>query len=136
MTHPHRLKLGELGEQDRFLVGGLEFGLPVLAGLAPIHYTSEAVGDELVAIANAEHRHTQFEEAGVKVVGIFGVDRSRSAGENHRRRVEGRRLGGSRIPRNDLGKDVSLPNSARNQLSILGTEIDDQDSIELSIVWD
>ncbi len=72
VAHPHRLVGRLVGEQhssDRRELGLAVFG-DIVAGNAAL----ETVGDELMPVANAEHRDPQLEDARIDLVRIIGID--------------------------------------------------------------
>ncbi len=128
MAHPHVLGEGEVGEEHR-LARGLHLGLAVL-GLAGVdHRPAGEVGEELMAVADAEDGNPGLDDAGIDPVGVGGVHRGRSPGEDEPGGTPGPHLGGGDVTSHDLRVDVGLPHPAGDQLGVLGPEVDDQDRL-------
>ena len=64
--------------------------------------------------------------AGVDLRRARRVHAGRAAGQDDRGRVLGQHLGDRHVVRHDLGVDVGLADPARDQLGVLGAEVDDE----------
>ena len=61
----------------------------------------------------------------------LGVHAGRTAGQDDRLRVAREHLGDGHRVRHDLGVDPRLPHAPRDQLGVLGPEVDDEDQVVL-----
>ena len=77
-------------------------------------------------VAQPEHGDPQLENDGVDAIGVPGVYRRRSPGEDEARRPPLADLGHRDIPGNDLGMDVCLSDPTCDQLGVLGPEVEHQ----------
>jgi hypothetical protein len=101
----------------------------ILPPSCPDDGSTGQVGDELHPVADAEHRDAEFEQRGVGRGDILTVHRAWSAGEDDTFRVPladpfdvvGRRM--------DFRVHMGFPHPARNQLRVLGPEVDDENSV-------
>ena len=82
---------------------------------------------DLEAVANAECRDPELEDAVVKLRGSLGVDRGRSAREHDAEGLFRLHLCGSDRVRHEFGVDPGLAHTPGDQLRVLRTEIDDED---------
>ena len=128
VTHPHFLTLGKVLEQNRAR-GCDEFGLAVfgLTGVGDV--AVESGSHELMAIANPEHGYPEAENRRIDAIGVFGIDRSRSARENDSGRFQRRDRVCAHVARDDRRVDVRLPDPAGDQLGVLGAEVDDENGL-------
>ncbi len=102
-------------------------GRAVLAAPGLGDLAAEGGGHDLEAVADAEHRHAELEDALVELRCAVVVDARRASGEHDARRVLGGHLGRRHCVRHDLGVDVRLANAAGDQLCVLRAEVDDED---------
>ena len=87
----------------------------------------------LHAIADAEHRHTEREYIR-RCVGRARVGHGLGAARQDdaaRAECSDRRL--ARIPGHDLAIDAELAHTARDQLRVLRTKIEDQDAVRVDV---
>ncbi len=87
---------------------------------------TEGPGHGLEAVAHAEHRHPGLEQRGVEGGRTLLVDRRRATGQDHRGGVLREHLGHGHRVRHDLAEAAGLPHPARDQLRVLGAEVDDE----------
>jgi hypothetical protein len=90
---------------------------------------AELFGHELLAVADAEHRHAGLEQGVVRARAVGGGDGSRAAGEDDAARPQpGQRfLGGAE--RRDLAIHTGFAHAPGDELGHLRPEIDDQDGV-------
>ena len=93
------------------------------------HLAAEVMHDEVQPIADAQHRHAQFEQFRVGGGRVGIVDRRRPAGEDEAERLERLNLGDGRRAGQHDGEDVLLADAPRDQLRVLRTEIEDDDCL-------
>ncbi len=129
VRHPHGLAGGLAGE-DGALGGRGELGLAVLGDAALGHPAAEGVGEELLAVADPQHRDAELEDVRVEAGGALGVHALGSAREDDRAgRAVADLAGGDRVG-HDLGVDVGLAHATGDELRVLGAEVDDEHGVE------
>ena len=116
-----------LGRLD---VGAAEFG----GAVAALDVAAQHLHHDLLAVADAQHRHAQLEDycwrAGRSVVD----DRSRTTGQDHRLRGEVVQEGiRHQVERMDFAIDVQFTQAPRDQLRHLGAEVDDEEAVVLGL---
>src|SRR5699024_9765715 len=99
---------------------------PVLTAAGPGDLAAEHAGHGLEAVADAEDREPQVEHGRVEAWGIVGVDARGAPGQNQRDRVLGADLLDGRGVRDALRVDPRLPDASRDELRVLGAEVDDE----------
>ena len=104
---------------------------PVLALAGLLHGTAECLRHGLEAVADAEHRDASLEQLRVHRRRTLLVDRRRPPGEDDGGGATRKDLVGVEPGADDLGIDVGLAHAARDQLRVLGAEIDDEDELVL-----
>ena len=90
VAHPDRQAIGQPLEErvgDACAAGALDHGMAVLVRSTLRHLAAELVGQELHAVADAQHRHPALEDIRGRLGGIVIVDAGGAAGED-----EGARL--------------------------------------------
>ena len=125
VAHPGRLFFGLAVEQDARVAHG-DVGRSVLALAGVRDLAAEGRRHHLEAVADAEHRHAEFEDLAVELRSTLFVDARGSAGEHDSRRALRDHLGRSDRVRNDLGVDARLAHTSCDQLRVLGAEVDDE----------
>ncbi len=94
---------------------------------------AELLGDRLHAVADAEDRQTELEQA-LGNLGLFGLQRRfRPAGEDEPARAESTNLLEIGVPGIDLGIDPGFAHATRDQLRVLRAEIQDEDFIFVNV---
>ena len=129
VAHPHVVSIWNIRVQHRRVGGAGEVGTPVLAAHAATDGATQLLGDQLGAVADAEDRHAEVVDRRIELRRALHVDALRAAGQDDRCRVFGGHLGGVQAVRDDLGVDAQLAHPARDQLRVLGAEIDDEDGL-------
>jgi hypothetical protein len=136
VAHPD-LALGALVQalEERVPVGlELEQRAAVLVVLGALDQATELVSQQLQAVADAEDRHVDLEHLGIDPGRVLGQDARGSAGQDQPGRGPRAHLVGGQGGRMDLAVDVLLANSPGDQLGVLGTEIEDQDAVEVRVL--
>ena len=105
----------------------------VLADAGVRHLAAEPLGHQLEAVAHAEHRRTGREQAAVDAGRTLLVDRRRPAGQHDRLGVARQHLLDRHGVRHDLGVDPRLAHPPRDQLRVLGPEVDDEDQVVVGV---
>jgi len=103
--------------------------MAVLAMVALGGFTAEQVAEKLDAVANAEHRHAQLENPAVRNRRLLREDRARATGEDDAHHAIGLQLLGLRRVVVDLRVHLAFANTTRDNLRVLGTEIEDGDGL-------
>ena len=124
MTHPHRLRLGQIRMQ--FTANDFQFGSAVLTGAGARDGTAERLRHRLKSVADTEHRHAQVEQRRIQLWRALGVHTGGATGEHYRLRVTGFDLVDRRGVRNHFGVHPGLAHPAGDQLGILCAEVDHQ----------
>src|SRR5690606_13079228 len=86
----------------------------------------QGASHHLEAVADAEGRHAEVEDAGVQRRRTVLVDGRGPAGEDERDRVLGCDLGGRDRVRHDLAVHARLSYAACDELRVLRAEVDDE----------
>ena len=97
---------------------------PELGDAGALDFAAELLRHQLHAVADAERRHAELEDARVDARRPVGVHGRRPAAEDDRVRVaRADRLGRDRVP-HELGIDAALAHAARDQLRVLAAEVE------------
>ena len=126
VAHPHVLLGGLAAEQHAAVARERGIRRPVLAQSGVGDLAAERLRHHLEAVADAERRHAEVEDARVERRGALLVHRRRAAREDDAHRVLRRDLGGGCRVRDDLAVDARLAHAARDQLRVLRAEVDDE----------
>ncbi len=111
----------------RFGAGEAVGGGAVFAPVRLFHSPSELVGQELHAVADTQDRYAQFEDGLRGAIGLFFINRIRSAGEDDADRIEFADESFGNVVGVELAIDLLLAYAAGDQLRVLRPEIEDQD---------
>jgi hypothetical protein len=95
--------------------------------------TTELLRHRLHAVANAEHRHAELEHRLRRRRPLRVGDRLRTAGENDALGAEVTNFGIGDVPRQDLAVNAAFAHAASDQLSVLRTEIENQNAMRMNI---
>jgi hypothetical protein len=127
VTHPHR----HLARQavDERLVGldDRQLGPPELPRPGRLHLTAQELRTELHAVADAQDRNAQVEDARVALGRVRLVNATRAAAENDPLGLELAEFFDRRVRAHQLGEDALLPHPAGDELNVLRPEIEDRD---------
>ena len=83
VAHPHLRSYGDVLEQRIGCVDLGQMGAAVFARGRRLDAASGGVGDELGAVADAEHRQLAAQTRKLRAESFFIIDRERRAGEDH-----------------------------------------------------
>ena len=89
--------------------------------------SSERGREELVTIADPEHRHTELEDAGVDVGSGGLVHAAWPPGQDDARVLP--QLGGLHLMAVHVRRKAELPKAPRDEMTVLAAEIDDRKSL-------
>ena len=126
MAHPHFDGLSETGKQVLIVIN-VKPGQAVLPTLGPADHPAEKMADDLKSVADAENRNAHVEKGLVRQWRARRVYAGRSAGKDQpfgAHLMEG--FIGDGV-RHDFAIHMMFADSARDQLGILGAEIEDED---------
>ena len=127
VAHPHGEPFREVAEQRGILRCDGQLRRTVFAAVIAVHLAAERRGHGLEAVADAEDGHAGIEQSPVYVRCAVRVHAGRPARKDHRRRVFREQRGERRGARDDLRVHVGLADPARDQLRVLGAEVDHHD---------
>jgi hypothetical protein len=127
VRHPH------FGDRIEHCTFHCRFDLcrTVLALCRRVHLAAEGVGESLHAVADAEDGQTRVEDEFLDVGSVLLVHRFWSAGEDESFGLYREDFLHGRVPREQLAIDLRLAHTPRDDLRILGTEIEDGDRIHI-----
>src|SRR5216684_2058300 len=94
-----------------------------------VDFATKVVGDQLHAVADAEHGNPRPQRLRVDLRSAGLVDARWTAPEDQSGRVARLQLGPRRRPGHELAVHVRLAHAARDQLAELGAEIEDEDGL-------
>ena len=126
VAHPHGLLHGRVVEQGA-LGHALELGRAILAHLRVEDPAAQGHGRDLVAVAEAKHGDAHLVDGRVDARGVLGVHARGTAGEDDGAGVLRSDLGCRGVARHDLRVDVQVADAARDELAVLGAEVEDDD---------
>ena len=131
VAHPHRslLALPEPVEQPPARHG--DVGATVFPARRGRHPPSRQLREDLHAIAEAQDRRAQVEERSVGGGDVFSVHGVRPAREDYPAGIPVTNPSHGAGRGMDLTIDVRLAHPPRDELGVLGAEVDDQDSVVL-----
>src|SRR5262249_35456194 len=99
-----------------------------LAAGGRLHLAAEDVAGQLHAVTDAQDRDAQVENSRVAARGAGFVDALGAAGKDQAARLQFGDAGGGQVVADDLAEDVLLAHPARDQLTVLRAEVEDQDA--------
>ncbi len=124
VAHPDGLPFGQAVEERSALC--MQRRLAELGDAGPIDAPAEILGHELHAVADAEDRHAEVEQARIDPGRALRVDGGRPAREDERARVAAPYLLGGDPVRDELRVHTTLAHASRDQLRVLAAEVDDE----------
>ena len=128
MAHPHGLGVRR-AVQDPACALARDGGGTILALLGVADLAAELDGHDLLPVAEAEDRNAEGEDLLVHVGGVVRVHGGRTAREDDGGgRHAGDLLRGD-VARHDFRIDVKVAHAARDELAVLGAEVEDCDKL-------
>ena len=94
---------------------------------------TELLRHGLHAVADAEHRHAGLEHRRGRARRLGVGHRLGAAGEDDAARAERADVGVAHVPGVDLAVDARLAHAARDELRVLGAEVEDQDPVGVDV---
>ena len=128
MAHPHGIAAAlfpDAGKQ-RALLDDADLGAAEFAMMAALHRAAQLRGQQLLAIADGEHRHSRVENALRRARRAVLGDGAGAAGEDHRLGADFGEGALGALEGRDLAIDARLAHAPRDELRHLRAEIDDQ----------
>ena len=101
----------------------------VLTCLRVPDHATEVDGHDLLTVAEPEYGNAQLEHARIDIRRIIRVDARRTTRQDERRGVLGGQLGCWDIAGDDLGIDAQVAHPARDELAVLGPEIQHENGL-------
>ncbi len=101
----------------------------VLALVGGAHFAAQLVHHELQAVADAQHRQSEVQDALVRWRRIGVVDGRRPAGQHDAGRMIAFDFVEGRVAGKDDGEDVLFADAARDELRILRAKVEDDDRL-------
>jgi hypothetical protein len=129
VRHPAGLLQREPGEQPP-RIADAELGAPVLPDVGGLHPAPELPGDELHAVADAEHRDPELEQLGIEPGRALGVHRRGAAGQDEPLRPAPADLVDPDVVGQQLGEHAALAHPAGDELRVLAAEVQDHDLVQ------
>ena len=109
-------------------------GDAILALVGTIHFSAQGMSENLHAITNAKHGHIEIEDPLVGHGRTLGVNRCGAAAENNAGRIVFLNLINRCVVRKDEAEHIRLTHTARDELTILRAEVEDDDGLVLGFV--
>jgi hypothetical protein len=131
LQHAVTFRRGEVAnafEQAR-MIARAHLGVTEFAQVTIVDLAAKLLGHRLHAVADAEHRHAEFEHCLRHARRIGLRDRARTAREDHALRREVANEGRIDVVRMDLRVHVRLADATCNQLGDLRTKVENQDLV-------
>ncbi len=115
------------------MTAGAHLGVAVLVVIGVLYLAAQLRRHGLHAVTDTEYRYSQLEYhlGGTRCLGGGGA--FRTAGENHPIGIEGADIGLFHVVGVQLAVDSGLAHAAGDKLGVLGTEIEDQDTLGVDI---
>ncbi len=128
VAHPDfcRVIAREAVKQIGVVIDG-QFGGTVFPAIGARRLASKCHIDQTHAVADAKERHRQLKQPPLDSRRVFLVDARRAAGENNPFEMQRANFFERDVERMDLAVNLGLPDAPRDQLSILGSEIENED---------
>ena len=89
--------------------------------------SAERLNHELQPVTDAEDRNAEFEDGRIALRRVFGINTRRAAGQDDALRALRPDGFGRRVERHDPAVHPAFTNPPRDQLTVLGAEIEDDD---------
>ena len=134
MTHPdHVFALAIEPPEEGVIPLDLQMGASVFAIFRRLHLSAQSQDQQLKPVADAEDGNAQFEDSGVDIRGTLLEYARGPAGEHDPSRIKILQRIQGHIAGVNLAIDMEFTNPPRNQLRILRTEVQNQDTALIGI---
>jgi len=107
----------------------LDQGMTVFPPIGPFHGPSQLPGHELHSVADTQDGDAQAKEAGIGKRGVQIVNPGGSSRKENPLGPKGADLFQRQVEGMNLAIDVTLPHPPGNELGVLGTEVEDEDTV-------
>ncbi len=128
VTGPHALMLRRRREERRF-GGDVDLRASILPFRRRFHLAVEEVSGELHAVADAEDGDAELEDFSLAIRRGLGINGLGTTGEDDGARRELADLPWGEVERLNDGVDVVFADASRDQLRVLGAEIEDENGL-------
>ena len=118
VRHPARLLRRQAGQQPAGIVD-VQVRAAELADVGGLDPAAQVAREQLHAVADAQHRDAQLQQASVERRGAVGVHRRGAAGEDQAAGPAAGHLLDAHVVREKLGEHPQLPHPPRDQLRVL-----------------
>ena len=129
MAHPD-IETGRQTREKRGVAGKVQLGGSVFPPAGWFDRAAKIAGDQLHAIADAEHRQSRFPDPVRQLRSAFFVDAGWSARENQPFWLKRLYAVPRDIEGHKLAVDIGFPHPAGNQLAVLGAKIEHDHRID------
>ena len=126
VRHPD-LRLRRNADEQFTGLRDFEDRLAVFARSAAGDLSAERLNHELQPVTDAEDRNAEFEDGRIALRRVFGINTRRAAGQDDALRALRPDGFGRRVERHDPAVHPAFTNPPRDQLTVLGAEIEDDD---------
>ncbi|MEY5025724.1 MAG: hypothetical protein RLZZ244_1252 [Verrucomicrobiota bacterium] len=114
--------------EEGAFAGDAEGAHAVLAAFGIFDFAAEVMPHELHSVADAEDGDAEFEDGGIGLGGVLGVDAGGAAGEDDALWGEAFDFLGGGVEGDDLGVDFALADASGDDLGVLGAEVEDEEA--------
>ncbi|MPM59468.1 hypothetical protein SDC9_106310 [bioreactor metagenome] len=128
VRHPDLNFPGQSGEKLAAVAGDPEHGFAIFARGAGLNLAAEREGHDLEPVTDAEHWNAELENGRIALRRVGVVDAGGAAGENDALRIDRLDLFRGGEIRQNLAVDMTLADTAGNQLAVLRTEVQHDDA--------
>ena len=132
VAHPHGSVVFDVGEQIRGIVD-VQCCLTVLPAFGPFHRTAQLLHHQLHSVANPQNRNPQFPNPGIAMGRAGIVHGVGSTREDNPFGFELAQLFGGGAIGQHFRVDLGFANSTGDQFRILGTEVQNNDQLAVSL---
>ena len=127
VAHPAARLFFDAGENGAPPFPDVQLGKAVLPLVRADHAAAQRIHHELETVADSQDRDSETEDPRIRPRCMLFVDRGGPAGQDNALRPEFPDSADVDTRRLDLAVYLMLPNTAGDQLVVLGSEVDDQD---------
>lgn len=113
-------------KQSRLRTQHFQRGPTVFTAAGAGDLATERRGHGLKSVADSEYRNALVEECGINLGSVVGIYARGPARQDDRGRLVRHQLRDGCGMRNHLGKNLGLSNPTRDQLRVLGTEVNNE----------
>jgi hypothetical protein len=135
MTVPDAERLGKFREElgGMLRVFDIQNGAAVFAALGWFHFSAQMVGEPLHAVADAEHRNAEREDARITFGSLCVVYGTGAAGEHDSRRFEFANFIERGRAWENRGEDLLFADAASDELGVLAAEVENDYAAEFGV---